>query len=125
MAIGRQACALLALCVLAFACGSEEEPKPSGAPLVRNEELAEERGENNAGRQSVALNHAAAARAPHQRARATRTAIRSPLAGRRHGGARFRRARANIAPGLARARDEVVVTATDGATERLVRVTAL
>jgi len=40
---------LLAVGALALACGGDEEPKPSGAPMVRSEaQPAEERGENQA-----------------------------------------------------------------------------
>ena len=136
MAIGRQACALLALSVLALACGSEEEPKPSGAPLVRTEvEPAEERSENSAPVvERVVLNpprplpgHLISARV--EASDPDGDPIRLSLEWRHGGRTVSSGSKTSIASpdGLAKGEEiEVVVTATDGRDESApVRVTAL
>ena len=134
MAIGRQACALLALCVLALACGSEEEPKPSGAPMVRNEvEPADERAENNAPVvESVVLNPPQPLPGHRIDARVEASdpdgdPIRLSLEWHHNGRTISSGSKTNIAPeGLTKGEEiEVVVTATDGRDESApVRVTA-
>jgi len=134
MANGRKACALLAVGVLALACGSEDEPKPSGAPLVRSElEPAEERAENNAPVvESVVLNPPRPLPGHRIDARVEASdpdgdPIRFVLEWRHGGRTISKGSKTNVAPdGLAKGEEiQVVVTATDGRDESApVRVTA-
>ena len=135
MANGRKACALLAVGVLALACGGEEEPKPSGAPMARADvEPAEERSENNAPVvERVVLNPPRPLPGHRIDARVEASdpdgdPIRLTLEWRHGGRTISKGSKTNVAPdGLEKNQEiEVIVTATDGRDESApVRVTAL
>lgn len=134
MANGRKVCALLAVGVLALACGGDDEPKPSGAPMARNEiEPAVERTENNAPVVERVVLHPPRPLPGHRidaRVEASDPdgdPIRLTLEWRHDGRTISKGSKTNVAPdGLAKGEEvEVIVTATDGRDESSpVRVSA-